>query len=252
MEVTLLPSAPSGRQFLTSYLINGTVAVDAGSLGLMGGPADQARVKHVFLTHTHLDHLATLPLFLDNAYTGTADCVTVHGTAPVLDCLRRDLFNDRLWPDFVRLSEGLPPYLRLHEIRPGIPVEAAGLRVTPVEVNHLVPTVGYVVDDGKAAIAVPSDTGPTEEIWRVAARAPNLSAVFLEATFPDAMAWLADVSRHLTPALLAAEVRKLGRDVRWLAVHLHPRFHEQVASELAALGLAGLEIADPGRPYIFP
>jgi ribonuclease BN (tRNA processing enzyme) len=253
MQVTIVPSSVSGQpyQLFTTYLVNGTLAVDAGSLGLFGTADEQARVKHVLLTHAHLDHLASLAPFLDAVYDGSGDCVVVHGNAHTLECLRTDVFNNRLYPDFVKISTFRPPYLKLHELTPGVPFEVAGLRVTPVEVNHVVPTLGFVVEDGGAAVVFPSDTGPTDAIWAVARACPKLKAVFLECTFPRDMAWLADLAKHLTPDLFAAETRKLGRAVRYVAVHLHPRHRDTVIAEIEALGLPGVEIGQFGVTYVF-
>src|SRR5439155_26485019 len=125
---------------------------------------------------------ASLPVFLENVYRPGVPCVTVYGNEAVLDSLRRDFFNDRVWPDFIRLSELGPPFLRLQQVRPGQTLEAGGLRVTAVAVNHTVPTLGYLFEDRAAAVAIPSDTGPTEEIWERANGLPNLKAVFLEAS----------------------------------------------------------------------
>ena len=256
MRVTLLPSAAPGpgqpgRQYLTSFLLNETVAVDAGSLGLYRTPDEQARVRHVLLSHSHVDHLASLAVFVDNVYLTGPDCVTIHGSDAVLECLRRDVFNDRLWPDFIRLSVGRPPFLKLERLEPGRPLEVDGLRVTPVPVNHTVPTMGFIVEDRSAALVFSSDTGPTEEIWQRANAAANLKAVFLEATFPEALAEVAAVSAHLTPALFAAEARKVRRPARFVAVHIRARFHAQVVEELRALGLPDLEICEPGKTYEF-
>jgi cAMP phosphodiesterase len=255
VQVTLVPSATGGRaarlQFLTTYLLNQAVAIDAGCLGLYGSPEQQAAVKHVLLTHSHIDHLAALAPFLINTYAGDGDCPTIYGSAAVLDCLRRDLFNDRVWPDFIRVSTAQPPYLKLHELFPGRTIECAGVRITPVPVNHVVPTLGFIVEDGTAAVVFPSDTGPTEEIWTVANRTPQLKGVFLEAAFPNALAPLAEVSKHLTPSLFAREVAKVQPGVRFLAVHLHARSRRAIVSELKALGLPQVEIAIPGKAYHF-
>ena len=69
MKITLLPSdltesAPP-CQFLTTYLINDVVAIDAGSLGFYGGPKQQSAIQHVIITHSHIDHVASLPIFLE-------------------------------------------------------------------------------------------------------------------------------------------------------------------------------------------
>jgi ribonuclease BN (tRNA processing enzyme) len=256
MRVIAVPaSVAQGRggrfQFLTSFILNRTVAIDAGPLGLYRSPKAQARVKHVFLSHSHIDHVASLPVFLDNVYQGTGDCVTVYGNASVLDSLRRDIFNDRVWPDLLRLSTIRPPYLRLQEIRHGETVEVEGLRLTPVDVNHAVPTCGFIVEDGETTVVFPSDTGPTEAIWERANNTPNVRAVFLEVTFPNAMAWLADIAKHLTPEWFAREAAKLKRPARFIAVHISARFRPQVVAELRALGLPNLELARFGKPYNF-
>jgi ribonuclease BN (tRNA processing enzyme) len=227
------------------------VAIDAGSLGLYRSPRAQARIRHLFLTHSHIDHVATLPTFLDNVYQAADDCVTVYGNAAVLDCLQRDLFNDRLWPDLLRLSRERPPYLRLRELRAGQVVEVEGLRLTPVDVNHAVPTLGFLVEDGTTSIVIPSDTGPTEEIWERANRTPNVRAVFLEVTFPNDMVWLADIAKHLTPETFAREAAKLKTPARFIAVHISARFRTRVVAELRALGLPNVELARFGKAYLF-
>ena len=106
-----------------------------------------------------------------------------------MESLRHDVFNGRVWPDFIAMSATIGPFLRLHEIEAGRPVNLPdlGLAVTPVEVNHLVPTLGFLIDDGSSSIAIASDTGPTERLWEAGRACPNLKAVFLEAAFPNAM-----------------------------------------------------------------
>jgi ribonuclease BN (tRNA processing enzyme) len=255
MRVVLAPSTtgPESKYHqLSTFVINDVVAIDAGCLGLFGGPAEQARVRHVFLTHSHIDHLASLPIFLENVQGAHAEPVTVYGGEEVLDCLQRDVFNDRLMPDFIRISrERKPPFLRLERLTSGTPVLVDGLRVTPVPVNHAVPTFAFVIEGPDAAVAIVTDTGPTEQIWQRCKAAPSLKAVFLEAAFPDSNAWLAEIAQHLTTSQFVGEVRKLGADVPVFAVHLKPRFHDQIVAELAAHGLPNVRIGIPGVVYSF-
>ncbi len=251
MQVTILPASTSGQPFqqLTTYLIDGVLAIDAGSLGLYGTLEEQARVKDIFLTHSHLDHVASLGPYLDAIYDGSGDCPKVYGNAHTLECLRADVFNNRLFPDFFHISTIRPPYLKARELEPGRPVQAGRLRVTPVEVNHSVPTLGYVVEGPESAAVIPSDTGPTEEIWRVAAATRKPLTVFLECTFPESEAWLAEIAMHLTPRLFAAEIKQLPRGARFVVVHIHPRHRETVIAELTALKLPDVEIGRSGSPY---
>jgi cAMP phosphodiesterase len=198
-----------------------------------------------------MDHIASLPLFVENAYEGKRECVTIHGGTAVLECLRRDIFNDRVWPDFIRMSTPEAPFLKLETLEPYQAVELEGLRITPIPVHHVVPTVGFLIEQDDTAIVISSDTGPTEELWTRANALPNLKAVFLEAAFPNHMTWLANLSKHLTPALFAIEVQKLTRTVPVIAVHIKARFHDELVAELKALGLPNVEISRFGQPYTF-
>ena len=257
MKVTLIPSSvsPDGvdqNQYSISYLINDTLAVDAGCLGFYGTPEYQARIKDVLISHTHADHVASLPIFVENAFEGGPDPVTIHGSTHVLDSLRRDIFNGRIWPDFIGMSADQGPFLKLNEIESGHPLDLQGLRITPVAVDHLVPTLGFVIDDGRCSIVIASDTGPTEEIWRVANSASRLHAAFLEASFPNSMTGLANLSKHLTPAMFGEEARKLNRDdIDLVAVHIKPRYRTQIVRELDALALPNLVIARFNETYTY-
>lgn len=254
MKIRLLGSSvhdTAHRQYVTSYLINGTVGIDAGSTGFYGSPQEQEAVEQVFLTHSHIDHTASLPVFVENAWTPTEGCPTIYGSRETLHAVQKHIFNDVIWPDFVALSRNMPPFLRLSPIEPEMPVEAARLRITPVPVNHVVPTFGYVVSDGKSAVVFGADSGPTHRIWEVAHQTPNLRAVFLEACFPNSLNGLATASLHLTPEMFAGEVAKMPAGIRVIAIHIKVRYREQVIRELEALGLPNLEIGECERDYEF-
>lgn len=255
MKVTLVPSSVSSNsvdqdQFLISYLINDTLAIDAGCIGFYGSPAEQAQIKDVFISHTHADHVASLPIFVENAFESRPDPVTIHASLVVLDSIQRDIFNGRIWPDFIGMSVDQGPFLRINEIESGRPIEIQGLTIIPVSVDHLVPTLGFVIDDGVSCVVIASDTGPTDEIWRVAHATTRLRAVFLEAAFPNSMTGLANLSKHLTPAMFGEEARKLDRnDIDIVVVHIKPRFRSEILAELEALGLPNLVIGRFNENY---
>jgi ribonuclease BN (tRNA processing enzyme) len=256
VRITLIPSSfgrneASQLQYLTSYLINNNVAIDAGCLGVYGTPQEQARIKHVFISHAHIDHLATLPIFVENAQEGNSECVVIYASRPVLDSLQDDIFNHRVWPDFVNLTSNNVPFLKLEMLESGRPIQLESLRIIPVSVNHVVPTLGFVIEDATSTVLISSDTGPTDEIWEYANRSSHLKAVFLEVTFPDALGELAAKAKHLTPASLAQEARKLNSPVPIYVVHIKARYYDQVVGELQALDLPNLQIAEPGRTYSF-
>lgn len=252
MKITLLPSAvDDASQYSTSYLINDHLAIDAGAIGFYRGPTEQAAIRHIFLSHTHLDHLASLPIFLENIADLSETPVTLHASVEVQQCLRSDLFNGRLWANFLELTHDNKPFVILHTIASGQSVHVEGLHITPIQVNHVVPTLGFIIEDATAAVVISSDTGPTEEIWQHAKRTPNLKGVFLEATFPDYMHHLANITLHLTPAQFVQEMQKLPFRVPFYAVHLKAHFREKVTEELLAHQLPNLEIAKFGTVYEF-
>jgi ribonuclease BN (tRNA processing enzyme) len=244
-------SGISPHQYLTTFLVNDHVAIDAGALGLYRSPREQAAVRHVFVSHTHIDHWATLPTFLLNAYDMADAPVTLHTSDVVLDCLKRDVFNGRVWPNFLEMEPEGKPFVKVNVIRSGQTVTIGDLRVTAVAVNHVVPTLGFILEEPSCAVVIASDTKATTEIWQRAERTPNLKAVVLEATLPNAMAELADITHHLTPAGFVGETQKLSRAVRFFAVHLSARTQERVMEELGVLRLPSVEIARFGETYEF-
>lgn len=256
MNVTIVPSSVTthqgdAAQFSTSYLINGTVAIDAGSIGLMADVDAQARVEAVFLSHSHLDHVASLPMLLDNVYRIAARPPTVYASRETLDVLASSIFTDQTWMSLERMRGISPPFVILEQLNAWEPTEVAGLRITPIPVNHAIPTFGFLVEEPGAAVLFSSDTGPTESLWEVANRTDALRAIFIEASFPASLESVAHASGHLTASLLATELLKLRRGAPIIAVHLKPRYAAAVCAELNALAVDDLRIGFPGTEFIF-
>lgn len=227
---------------LTGLLINGCVAIDAGSITPALTVAEQVRIRHVFISHSHLDHICTLPFFTKNIFGHTQEPVEIHALPETLDVLRRHLFNDELWPDFSVIPSPNDPTIRYTEVEPEHTYEVCGLRITPIRVNHLVPCVGYKVDDGRDAFVFTSDTAETDRIWAVANTTENLRLVITEASFPNEQAALAEASKHLTPAKLGAELKKLHKQVPVRIYHLTPGDKAIMLPQLRALRDARIEL----------
>jgi cAMP phosphodiesterase len=239
------------HQFLLSYVCNGTVAIDAGSIGFMTPLVDQLQIRHVFLTHSHLDHTASLPIFLDNVYFPGPACPNVYAHFATLDSLKTDFFNERLWPDLVRLSRDESPFLRMLPITEGQHTTVDALTITPIELRHVVPTFAYTVSDESSTIAIVSDTSPSERIWEVLNGLAQLKAVFLEVSFSNRMTWVAEKAMHLTPEMFVRELAKLKQRVPILAVHTKPAFRAEVLREVGNLNLDGVKFVEPGTEYQF-
>jgi ribonuclease BN (tRNA processing enzyme) len=236
-------------QYLSSYLINDTVAVDAGPLGVHAGCGVQVAVRHLFLTHTHIDHIATLPLFIENTFVPGGEPVTIYGHPESLSALQKHVFNDVIWPDFVRLSHPGREFLRLCPIAAETALNVEGLSILPVLVDHPVVTYGYIVTDGASTVAFGADSGPTDRIWQLLSARPAPRSVFLECCYPNSMAELAHIAGHLTPAMFGAEVAKMPETRTIVAIHIKPRFRKETLDEILALGIPNLVIGTPDAEY---
>jgi ribonuclease BN (tRNA processing enzyme) len=236
---------------LTGLLINGRVAIDAGSLTQALTVDEQIAVRHIFLTHSHLDHLCTLPFYTKNIFGHTHSPVGIRALPETLDALSRHLFNDELWPDFSVIPSPNDPTIRYTEIEPEHTYDVCGLHITPIRVNHLVPCVGYLVEDGKDAFVFTSDTAETDRIWEVANATKNLRLVITEASFPNEQAWLAEASKHLTPAKLGGELKKLRPNVPVRIYHLTPGDKATMLPQLNALKDARVELLAQNERFVW-
>lgn len=256
MRVKLLPSS-AGRQSqfqcLTSFVVDDRLAIDAGSVGFALAPNEIGSIRHFIITHAHTDHTASLPIYVAEAFPLLEAPVIVYATAEVVSALREFLFNDRVWPNFeqIQLNNGSGPALEFRELIPRATVSIAGFDVTPIPVNHIVPTVGLLVANESATVLFTSDTYTTGEIWKAAGAAQNLKAVFVDVSYPNEMNELAEAAKHLTPELLAVDLKKLDREVDVYAVHIKPTNRDTVISQIAGLGDARVSIGEIDREYVW-
>jgi ribonuclease BN (tRNA processing enzyme) len=256
LKIKLLPSTidaegrASPEQRLSCFVVDGRVAVDAGSIAIGLDESERAAVRDVILTHPHMDHIATLPIFVDDLFASLEEPVRVHATREVCEMVARDVFNGTVYPPFQEFDNGRTRVLQFVPFEAGEEFRVAHLRVKAVPVNHIVPTVGLVLTDGRKTVAFSGDTAETEEFWQLVNREPRLDALFIESSFPNSLSKLAEKSGHLTPAALGEELRKLAhKDLDILAMHLKPSFRLQLIEELAALRVPRLSAMEPGREY---
>lgn len=235
---------------MTCFLIDETVTVDAGSIALALSDEQRENVRDIIITHPHMDHIASLPIFIDDLFPTLKRPIRIYATQVVVDLLERDIFNWNVYPRFSELKNDFGPVMEYVPIPIGQKFPVAHLTVTVVPVNHIVPTVGLLISDHRSTVAFSSDTAETTEFWDMVNRAPAVNALLIETSFPNSMAQLAEVSRHFTPASLQRELGKLnhnGLDI--LAVHLKPAYREMIIEELRALNIAGLGVMEPGKTY---
>ena len=236
---------------MTCVLFNDAVALDAGSLSQALPIERQRRVRSIVLSHSHVDHTSSLPFFVENVFQQGDSAIDLYASAATIYALRKNLFNNAAWPDFTRLPNNLLPSIRFHEIEDEVPFEVEGLRFTPIPVDHLVPTFGFLIEQDGNALLWSSDTGPTTRLWEVANQTKHLRTALVETSFDNALQHIADISFHLTPRTLAGEIAKLERRLPVLVHHMKPPCVEQIRRELVALGDARIGFLQQGKRYRF-
>jgi ribonuclease BN (tRNA processing enzyme) len=238
------------RHRTTCFLLDERLTIDGGAITSALELEQILRIDDIFLTHSHFDHVKDVPMMTDLLVGKRERPVVVHGPAETMQAMDKDVFNNRVWPDFRSIPSREHPVISFETIPMREPVECQGLRIRAIPVHHPVYSVGYIVEGRHGAIAFSGDTGPTEELWRAINATPNLKAVFLELSFPNSMQWLADVSGHLTPRTAMAELAKLDRrGARVYLYHLKPAVIEEVKAEVRALNHNYLHVCELDEVY---
>jgi ribonuclease BN (tRNA processing enzyme) len=234
----------------TSILINGSLALDAGSMTSCLRLSEQADIRHILISHAHLDHLLDVGFLADNIIGRIAQPVEIVGTSHVIGNLMRYVLNNRIWPDFTRIPTPQSPVLKVRKVRQRAPFNLEGLIIKAIPVNHTVPSWGFLIHEpGVGTILYSGDTGPTREIWNAARRVRDLRAVFIEASFPNRLQKLADRSGHLTPQTMVKELEKINisKQVRIFLYHMKPLHLKEIQKDVYALRMKNVSILEAGR-----
>jgi len=257
MKFQLLPSTfdenghASARQHLACFVVDDLVAFDAGSLAMATTDEQKKRIRDVVISHAHLDHIAGLPLYIDDLFATIRRPIQIHATAEVIEILERDLFNWSIYPRFSELRNdyGVVVEYRPFEVEKSFKVKH--LNVEAINVNHKVPSVGFLVSDDKSAFALTNDTAEMDGFWEIVNGQEKLSAVLVECAFPNELDELACNSHHLTPKVLQKELAKLKQNCPIYVVNIKPMYVEQVSKQIKDLAIENLQILDVGKIYEF-
>lgn len=221
-----------GNARTTSMLLDRNVLIDAGTGVGDLSLSELVLIDHIFVTHSHLDHIACIPFLLDSVGFMRQEPLTVHATRQTLDIIRQHIFNWEIWPDFAQIPDAQRPLLRYREIQLGQAVGINGGSITALPANHAVPAVGFHMDSGKASLAFSGDTTNCEALWREINRIPNLRYLIVETAFSNAEKELAVLSRHFCPSLLAQDLEKLALDPKIYITHLKPGETDLIMREI--------------------
>jgi ribonuclease BN (tRNA processing enzyme) len=206
----------------TSFLVDGDILIDAGTGVGDLTLAELSQIDHIFVTHSHLDHVASIPFLVDTIGGMRARPIEVYAQAATIEILKNHLFNWAIWPDFTEIPTAEAPFLRYRAIEVAEPIVLGGRTITALPARHTVPAVGYHLDSGAASLVFTGDTGPHDALWREVNRIANLKFLIIETAFSNKERHLAEISRHLCPMTLAEELKKLERNPEIYITHLKP------------------------------
>ncbi len=251
MKVKVLGSA--GAEFPgfnpPGFLIDGKLLLDAGTIGAALSEDAQWKIRHIFITHAHLDHIRGIPFLADNiVIENKTHNITVVGIAPVLRVLKNNLLNNKVWPDFTMIPTYEKAVIKFLEAKPGTPIKINSYKVTAYKVSHSVPAVGYLVEDKKGKrVLYTGDTGPTSAIWKEASK-KKIHRAIIEVSFPNSMNALAIQTGHLTPELLAGEIKKMKIiPDKILVTHPKPQHIKTIRAEIKKLKMRNIRIVKDGE-----
>ncbi len=221
-----------GNLHTTSFLLDHDVLIDAGTGLNELSLTELSVIDHIFVTHSHLDHIACIPLLLDSVGFMRERPITIYATAETLDILKQHIFNWKIWPDFSEIPNMQKPIMRYQTIELGEEVVLQGRKITAIPANHVVPAVGYHLDSGVASLLFSGDTTTNDALWDIANKIKNLRHIIIETAFSNSEIEMAILSKHLCPSLLAEELEKFQGDAQIYITHLKPGEVELIMREI--------------------
>jgi cAMP phosphodiesterase len=250
MKIRVLGCA--GAEFpghnISAFLLDEKLLFDAGSLTNVLGPKELLKIKHIFITHAHLDHVKGIPFLADNILVGNRrHRVDVLGLSSVIKTIKRDLLNSAVWPDFTVIPDSRNGILSLKEIKAGQPLKIGKYTITPYPVTHSVPAAGYLVEEKKRRFFYTGDIGPSDTTWKKLGER-KIDSLIIDVSFPNKKKEIALRTGHLTPLLLKKELSKISPSPEKIYVtHLKPQYFKTIRNELQRLKIENLSLLRDGE-----
>lgn len=222
----------------TSFLLDEAVLIDAGTGVGDLSLSELARIDHICISHSHLDHVLSIGLLADSVMrerlARRAEPITVHALPQTLASLKAHIFNGVIWPDFTRLPSVEAPALRLQAFEVGQVLKLAGRQIEVLSATHTVPAVGFAVKGDRGYWVFTGDTGPNPALWE-RLRTMDIQHLVIETAFSDEEQALAELSQHLCPQMLGQELKWLQGRVNVHITHAKPGEENAIMAQVKRL-----------------
>lgn len=206
----------------TTILVDNDVLIDAGTGVGDLTMAEMAQIRHIFLTHSHLDHIACIPMLADTLFEHLREPIVIHAQQVTLDALHAHIFNNTIWPDFTRLPSAERPAIRFEAMSPGQVYQLGERSFEMIGVNHIVPGVGYRVENSRGVFAFSGDTTTNDSFWDALNAHERLDMLIVETAFPNEEIDLCRRAGHYCAELLAGDLDKLRHKPQVYISHNKP------------------------------
>jgi cAMP phosphodiesterase len=231
------------------FLLDNEILFDAGSLTNVLDEKKQLKIKNIFITHAHLDHIGGIPFLADNIIIGNwKRKVNILSIYSVIKTIKNHLLNSSVWPDLTVIPTLKNAPLNLVVLKVGKAIQINHYTITPYRVNHAVPAVGYLVEDKKGKrFFYTGDTGPSDTTWRGIGD-KQIHCLIIEVSFPNRVGKMAMITGHLTAKLLKKELFKIKHlPERIYITHPKPQYLKTIQRELEELNINNLKLLKIGE-----
>ena len=218
----------------TSFQIYKDIVIDAGNV--LNALGDEAKdINHIFLTHSHADHITDLPFIIETFFESREIPLTIYALEETIEVLKKHSFNDVIWPDFTKIkllrkdafSLILKP-IKLDEI-----IKIHNYSIKAIKANHISGACGFVIKKNHQGFVISGDTHINPHIWEEINNDEEIRSLIIECSYPDKLQELAKLTKHLTPELIANELEKLTRkNLSVFYYHLKPSYNKELLKDI--------------------
>jgi ribonuclease BN (tRNA processing enzyme) len=231
-----------------TFMLGKEILFDAGTIAEVLNEKQQLKIKYIFITHAHLDHIRSIPFLADNIIVGQNEHrVTIFSIASIINTIKKHLFNSSVWPDFSLIPDPENAVLNFMPLKVGRPLTLNGYSITPYKVPHTVPAVGYLIQDRKSRrVFYTGDMGPSGDTWKKLGDV-RIDCLIIDVSFPNSLEGMAVKTGHLTPGLLQHEILKMSNPPGSVCIaHIKPQYSKKIKEELRKLKIRNLSVLKDG------